>query len=83
MTTLRALVVSLRDLLLGPAWGPLARFAWCRRQRGLLRVHGHPVVWVGREAVPWAEWGAARGYFALQHMSGIPYLMSALAAPAA
>jgi hypothetical protein len=83
MRTLEAWLVVLRNLVVGPAWGPLARMAWCRKQRGLLRVPGHPVVWVGRESVPWAEWGAARGYFDLERMDGIPYLMGAPAAPAA
>jgi len=82
MSSIKAFLVTVRDLLVGPAWGPLARGAWCRRQRRLLRVPGQAVVWVPHEAVPWAVWGAARGYFELERMSGLPYL-SALAAPAA
>jgi len=74
-------LVAVRNLLTGGAWDPLARGAWCRRQRGVLGVPGHPVVWVGREAVAWAEWGAAHGYFDLERMDGLPCL-SAAAAPA-
>jgi len=80
MTTMRQLAVTVRDLLFGPAWGPMARGLWCRKQRGLLRRPGHAVVWVGRESIPWAEWGAARGYFGLEHMDGLPYLTDAAAA---
>jgi hypothetical protein len=83
MTTITAALVTARDLLLGAAWGPLARGAWCRRQRRLLRRPDHGVLWLGRDSVPWAEWGAARGYFDLHHMSGLPYLMAAAASPAA
>jgi hypothetical protein len=79
--TIAAVLASVRRLLSGGAWDPLARGAWCRRQQRLLRVPGQAVVWVPREAVAWAEWGAGRGYFDLQRMSGLPYL-SALAAPA-
>jgi len=74
MATMVAFLVKVRDRLLGAAGGPLARGAWCRTQRRALRVPGQAVVWVRREAVPWAEWGAERGYFELQHMSGLPYL---------
>jgi hypothetical protein len=82
--TFQALLVTVRDQLLGGAWGPLARGRWCRKQRRVLRPPGHRVVWVRREALPWAEWGAARGYFSLDRMDGVPYLMrAALAAPAA
>jgi len=80
MTTLLAFLVTLRDLLFGSLWAPLARGAWCRKQRRHLRIAGRPVVWVRSDAIPWAEWGAARGFFTLQRMSGLPYL-SAMAAP--
>jgi hypothetical protein len=73
--------MKVREVLLGPVFGPLARKAWCRRQRSRLRVPGQPVVWVKSDSVKWAEWGAEHGYFALARMSGIPYL-SALVAPA-
>jgi len=71
--TMSAFLAAVRRQLLG-SWGPLARGAWCRRQRRHLRVPGHPVVWVRGDAVPWAEWGARRGYFEVQHMGGLPYL---------
>jgi hypothetical protein len=80
MTAIAAFLATVRDLLLGAT---LARGAWCRRQRLLLRRPDHRVVWVGRESIPWAEWGAAHGYFDLQRMSGLPYLMAAAAPPAA
>jgi len=75
-------LVSLRDALFGGAWAPLARGAWCRQQRRRLRGAGKPVVWVPRESVAWAEWGAAHGFFELGRMSGLPYLSPA-PAPAA
>ncbi|HEY6101149.1 MAG TPA: hypothetical protein VIW03_17060 [Anaeromyxobacter sp.] len=62
-------------------WGPGTRGAWCRKQRRLLGVSGGSVVWVRGDAVPWAEWGARRGYFEVQYMDGLPYLR-ALGAPA-
>jgi hypothetical protein len=75
------LLVSLRNTLFGSAWNPMARFAWCRRQRRHLGVPGHPVVWLRGEVLPWAEWGERHGYFEVQRMDGLPYL-SAVAAPA-
>jgi hypothetical protein len=39
-------------------------------------------VWVRGDAVPWAEWGARRGYFEVQQMDGLSYLR-ALGAPVA
>lgn len=83
MTTMKAFLATVRDLLFGGAWGPLARGAWCRRQRRLLRRPGHGVLWLGSEVVPWAEWGARHGYFDLHRMSGLTYLMAAAAPPAA
>ncbi len=78
--TLSAFLAAVRRRLLGSAWHPWARGAWCRKQRRHLRVPGHPVVWVRGDAVPWAEWGACRGYFEVQHMGGLSYLR-ALGAP--
>ena len=80
--TVSAFLAAVRTNLFGPVWRPLERGAWCRRQRRHLRVPGHSVVWVRGEAVPWAAWGAHRGYFEVQHMDGIPYLC-ALDAPGA
>jgi len=82
MATIAALLVQVRDLLFGPVWRPLARDAWCRQQRRRLRGEGKQVVWVPRESVAWAVWGADHGFFTLGRMDGIPYL-SALAQPAA
>lgn len=61
------------------AWG--TRGAWCRKQRILLGAPGGSVVWIRGGALPWAEWGARRGYFEIQFMDGLPYLR-ALGAPA-
>ncbi len=72
--TMSAFLAAVRKHLVGPAWNPLVRGAWCRQQRRHLRVPGHPVVWVRGGAVPWAEWGARRGYFEVQRMDGLPYL---------
>ncbi len=72
--TMSAFLAAVRRRLLGSVWGPLARSEWCRTQRRHLSVPGHSVVWVRGDAVPWAEWGARRGYFEVQHMDGLPYL---------
>ena len=63
-------------------WAPGARGAWCRTQRSRLRSLGGAVIWVRGPALPWAEWGARRGYFAIAYMDGIAYLR-ALAPPSA
>lgn len=73
-------LLTLRRHLLGSSWNPLARVAWCRKQRRQLRVPGSSVVWVRAEVVPWAEWGASHGYFEVQQMDGLSYLR-ALGAP--
>ena len=80
--TLSAMLAGIGRNLFGGGWAPLARGAWCRKQRRHLRVAGHSVVWVRGDAVPWAEWGARRGYFEVQRMDGLPYLR-ALGATAA
>jgi hypothetical protein len=72
--TMAAFVAAVRKQLFGSAWNPLARDAWCRKQRRHLSVPGHSVVWVRGDAVPWAEWGARRGYFDVQRMDGLSYL---------
>lgn len=82
MLILTAALARARDLLSGAVQGPRARGAWCRRQRRLLRRPDHCVLWLGCDMVPWAEWGAARGYFDLHHLSRLPYLMAAAASPA-
>jgi hypothetical protein len=81
MTTAEILAM-VRRRLAALALAPLARGAWCRKQRRHLRVPGHSVVWVRGDALPWAEWGARHGYFEVQRMDGLPYLC-ARAAPAA
>jgi hypothetical protein len=55
-------------------WSPLARGAWCRKQRRRLRIRGHSVVWIRGDAVPWAQWGARHGYFEVEQMDGLSYL---------
>jgi hypothetical protein len=78
--TPKDLVEAARVHLVRPVWDLLARGAWCRRQRRHLRLPGHSVVWVRGPAVPWAEWGARRGYFDIERMDGLAYLR-ALGAP--
>lgn len=56
------------------AWAPGARGAWCRSQRSRLRTSDGAVIWVRGPTLPWAEWGARRGYFTVRHMDGIAYL---------
>jgi len=72
-------VLAALDQLVSPIWPGLARSVWCRRQRLLLGEPGRGVVWVRPDAVPWAEWGAQRGYFELGRMDGLPYLSGAAA----
>jgi hypothetical protein len=80
--TVSELLVTLRSQLFGSALDPLARFAWCRKQRRHLGVPGHSVVWIRGDALPWAEWGERHGYFEVERMDGLPYLRP-LVAPAA
>lgn len=56
------------------AWAPGARGTWCRSQRRLLRSSNGTVIWVRGPVLPWAEWGARRGYFAVGYMDGLAYL---------
>jgi hypothetical protein len=73
--TVSAFLAALRGGLRG--WAPVpfgGRGAWCRKQRRHLSTPGHSVVWVRGEQVPWAVWGARRGYFEVQLMDGLPYL---------
>lgn len=78
-------VATVRDRLaeVVQTWAPGARGGWCRNQRRRLRASSDAaVVWVRGSALPWAEWGARRGYFAVEHMDGLVYLR-ALPGPAA
>jgi hypothetical protein len=75
---LAAMQRRLLDLL--QTWGPWTRGAWCRKQRRHLLTRGGKVVWVRGSAVPWAQWGASRGYFEVQYMNGLLYLR-AIGAP--
>jgi hypothetical protein len=68
------MLAELHKLLHGWALDPIARREWCRKQRRSLGIPGHFVVWVRRETMPWAEWGARRGYFELERMDGLAYL---------
>jgi hypothetical protein len=79
-TTIAQVVAQVQALVVRPIWDLLARGSWCRRQRRHLRTPGHSVVWVRGPNVPWAEWGARRGYFDVERMDGIAYLR-ALGAP--
>jgi hypothetical protein len=64
----------LRRRILGWVGGPVGRVEWCRAQRHSLRDPARLVVWVHRESMPWALWGARRGYFELERMDGLAYL---------
>ena len=63
-----------RSQLFGSEHNPLARLAWCRKQRRHLGVPGHSAVWIRGATLPWAEWGARHGYFEVLRMDGLPYL---------
>jgi hypothetical protein len=64
-----------------PTSGLWTRSAWCRKQRRHLAAPGGgSVVWVRGDALPWAQWGARRGYFEVQYMDGLPYLRAVGAA---
>jgi hypothetical protein len=78
--TLSALLTAVRSQLSGSSWNPLARLAWCRKQRRDLGRPGHSVVWLRGGALSWADWGERRGYFEVARMDGLPYLR-ALGAP--
>ena len=80
--TLSAILDEIQRQLFGAGFGPLARGAWCRKQRRHLSVPGHSVVWIRGQTLPWAEWGARRGYFEVQQMDGLSYLR-ALGVPVA
>jgi hypothetical protein len=80
--TLSEFLAAARRTLFGAALDPLARIAWCRKQRRHLDVPGHQVVWLRGESLGWAEWGERHGYFEVLRMDGIPYL-SPLEAPIA
>ena len=57
-----------------PALGDLARRAWCRAQRARLAGSSSGVLWVAREKVPWALWGAQRGLFDAEWAGSLLYL---------
>lgn len=69
-----AWVARLRRRILGWVGGPVGRLEWCRTQRRSLRDPGRFVVWVRTDTMPWALWGARRGYFDLERMDGLTYL---------
>lgn len=75
--SLASLKTRLADALARSGIGP--RAAWCRKQRHVLSTPGSSVVWVRGDAVPWAAWGARRGYFEVQFMDGLPYLRASAA----
>ena len=73
LTTFFAMLKTrVADAIGNSGLGP--RAAWCRKQRHILSTPGTSVVWVRGDAVPWAAWGARRGYFDVQFMDGLPYL---------
>lgn len=74
--TAAAILDGLRMALFGSAWDLVARTAWCRKQRRRLGLPGHSVVWIRGDAVRWAEWGSRHGYFEVQHLDGLAYLIA-------
>ena len=80
--TFSSILAVLRTHLLGSALDPLARLTWCRKQRRLLGIPGHAVIWIRDGSAPWAAWGERHGYFEVERMDGLPYLR-AVAAPVA
>lgn len=68
------MVAEQPERLVGRVSDRAARREWCSRQRQSLRIPGHFVVWVRKETMAWAEWGAERGYFELERMDGLVYL---------
>lgn len=73
-SALAAVLAAARRALVGSAPDAAARAEWCRSQRERLGLAGGAVVWVHRDAVAWAEWGAGQGYFLLERMDGLAYL---------
>ncbi len=73
-----ALLAAIRDRVTEAvrSWAPGARGAWCRTQRSRLQSSDGAVIWVRGPALPWAEWGARRGYFDVGYMDGIAYLQA-------
>ncbi len=58
-----------------PGWAAWARWAWCRKQRRCLCAVGRKVLWVhDGDKVPWALWGADKGYFEVDWAGRLPYL---------
>ncbi len=61
-----------------PGWRALGRRSWCTRQRSRLRAPDRKIVWVhDGEKMPWALWGADRGYFEVEWAGHLPYLRAA------
>lgn len=69
-------LTAVRRKLFAIAGSPFPRSVWCREQQRHLRVPGHSVIWVRADALPWAKWGARRGFFEVQQMDGLSYLRS-------
>ncbi len=67
-----------------PGWRELARRAWCTKQRSRLHAlegRNDRVVWLhDGEKMPWALWGADRGFFEVEWAGRIPYLRAAVVA---
>ena len=57
-----------------PAVGNWARGAWCRRQRRRLVGGSTTVIWIPRDKVPWALWGAEHHFFDADWAGGLMYL---------
>ena len=74
--TLTAFVAALLGSV--PGWRELARRSWCTKQRTCLRALDRKVVWLhDGEKMPWALWGADKGFFELDWAGHLPYLRAA------
>lgn len=57
-----------------PSLGSWARRAWCRAQRQRLVGVQTTVLWVPRDKVPWAVWGAEHRFFDAEWAGTLLYL---------
>jgi hypothetical protein len=71
---MNALIASLLETAI-PGWRALGRRSWCRKQRSRLRARDRNILWLhDGEKMPWAFWGAEKGFFELEWAGRLPYL---------
>jgi hypothetical protein len=77
---MNARVASLLEIAV-PGWRALGRRSWCRKQRSRLHALDRRIVWIhDGEKMPWAFWGARKGFFELEWAGRLPYLRAVPAA---